>query len=112
MAKGASGYSSRNQAVRNINRFLAWLGEPDMDVRALLTSHLASYRNDEMSKGLLPQTVVNLLVPIIAALRAAHENLPSLEGWRGPARPKLVPKGKEQRSEEKLEQKSRKKRIS
>jgi integrase len=89
------GYSSRNQAVRNLKRFLAWLDDPGMDVRELLTAHLAAYRDYELSRGSQPQTIVNLLVPVMSALSSAHENFPALTGWRAPARPKLtVPKGK------------------
>lgn len=94
---GSRGYSSRRQAVRNLERFLAWCDDPDMDVRELQTAHLAAFRDDQLSRGLLPQSVLNVLTPVMSALSSARENFPSLEDWRPPAWPKLVvPKGKKQ----------------
>lgn len=91
------GYSSRRQAVRNLKRFLSWLPDPDMDVRDLQTAHLARFRDDQLARGLKPQSVLNVLTPLMSAFSDAHENFSALEGWRPPAWPKLtLPKGKKQ----------------
>lgn len=94
---GSRGYSSRKQAARNLDRFLAWLSDPGMDVRDLQTAHLAAFRDDQLAKGLLPQSVLNVLTPVMSTLHSARENFPALDGWQPPAWPKLtLPKGKKQ----------------
>lgn len=68
-----------------------------MDVRELQTSHLTAYRDEQLARGLLPQSVLNLITPVMSALSSASESFPSLADFRRPAWPKLkTPKGKHQ----------------
>lgn len=97
VAKGQPGYYSRNQAVGDLNRFLALLDTPLLSVHQLKTAHLALYRDARLKAGLKPQTVFRELTNVLACLNRAHESFPALDGWRPPRRPRLeVPKHKRQ----------------
>jgi integrase len=95
--KGSPGHHSRNQAIVDLNRFLALL--PDkLLVTQLTTADIARYRDARLGAGLAPQTVFREITNIQACLNSARETFPQLDNWRPPARPKLkVPKGNRNR---------------
>ncbi|MGB7925547.1 MAG: tyrosine-type recombinase/integrase [Pyrinomonadaceae bacterium] len=96
--KGSPGYYSRNQAVGDLERFLAMLPH-GLLVAQLTAAHGAAYRDARLEAGLAPQTVFREYTNIQACFNAAGESFPQLENWRPPKRPKIkVPKSSRNRT--------------